>query len=161
MNRSILAVLVALSTMSCGNVRLPSNIADASYIPLVGGYVVVVHKDNPYSEDDAKMEGFIKSAYLAQSTSWPSGAKIEAYARKGGSDEMKAFQEKILGMSDSEVSRHWIKMKNSKGIAPPRALGSARLAVKYVAKNKGAFVVLAESDAPKDDSSGVKVLFKF
>lgn len=152
---------LALATIallgSCSTLGSETATVDASFRQ--SKYAVLVHKSNSYSADDATMKGFVKSLFLGQTSQWPDGTTAEPYARKDGSTEMQEFQNQVLGMSDAELSRHWIKMKNSKGITPPRALGSGRLAAKYVAKDAGAFVVVATSDVPS--SGDVKTLFTF
>jgi len=127
-------------------------------LPQEGTYAVVVHKDNPFKGSTDEAKTLVKQLYLKTQTAWPDGSASEPFGRKEGSDEEVAFFKNVLGMSDAELTRHWIKMKNSKGETPPRALGSSRLALKYAARNKGGFTVVKASEA---EDEGVRVLFTF
>ena len=57
------------------------------------------------------------------------------------------------------LGRHWLRLKNMHGSTPPRAVGSARLAIKHVARRKGAFTIVEASSAA--NAKNVRVLFEF
>jgi hypothetical protein len=62
-------------------------------------------------------------------------------------------------MTDAELARHWLRMKNMDGTTPPKDVDTDRMVLKYVAKHDGAFGIV-RADAVKS-VAGVKVLFEF
>ncbi|MBL8752101.1 MAG: hypothetical protein JNK15_02265 [Planctomycetes bacterium] len=123
------------------------------------GYVVVVNATNPCTQTGAEAQATVKKLFLKELTQWPGGVEARPYARDGASPEHVAFVKFVLGMTDAELARHWLKMKNMSGTTPPKDVDSDRLVLKYVAKHQGAFGVV-KADAAKG-VEGVKVLFEF
>ena len=73
-------------------------------------------------------------------------------------DAQAAFRDVVLGMSNAELERHWISMKNKKGITPPKEVSSSKLLEKYIDKYTGGFGVMLESEAK---ATGLRILFTF
>jgi hypothetical protein len=122
-------------------------------------YVVVINAGNPCTQTGAEAQATVKKLFLKDLTQWPGGTEARPYAREGASPEHVAFVKFVLGMTDAELARHWLKMKNMNGTTPPKDVDNDRLVLKYVAKHQGAFGVV-KADAVKG-AEGVKVLFEF
>jgi len=121
-------------------------------------YALVVNDKNPASTKGDTTKGLVKDLFLKNLGQWPGGLEAKPYAREATSAEMTAFGKQVLGMSEAEIARHWLRLKNSNGNTPPRAVDSDRLMLKFVARHEGAFGVL-RADAAK--AEGIKVLFEF
>lgn len=122
-------------------------------------YAVVAHADNPCKHEGDKAKATVKKLFLKQLSQWPDGTPAKPYGRTVGSDEHKAFADAVLEMGAAELARHWLKLKNMNGTTPPKEVRSERMLLKYVAKTKGAFGIVA-IDAAKG-AEGVRVLFEF
>ncbi len=134
-------------------------------LSLVGGvakaetYAVVVNAENGFDGDDAKKKTQVKRLYLKEQSSWPGGADAVPFGREDGSAEQNAFQSVVLGMSDSDVEGHWLRLKQVRGETPPRGVGSMRILARQIGKQPGAFGVVIASEAAGIEKS--KVLFEF
>jgi len=122
-------------------------------------FAVVAHQDNAGFESVADAKATVKKLYLKELTQWPGGVEARPYARERQSQEQAAFVKDVLGMTDAELARHWLRLKNASGTTPPKDVDSERLLLKFVARNQGAFGVVA-LDAARS-AEGVKVLFEF
>ena len=122
-------------------------------------YAVVVNTKNACKETGDKVKAIVKKLFLKQLTQWPDGTDARPYARKQGTAETTEFTKSVLGMSDAELARHWLKLKNMDGTTPPKAVGSDRMILKYVAKHEGALGVVKIEDAK--ECKDVKILFEF
>ena len=122
-------------------------------------YALVVNANNKTSESGDAAKAVIKKLYLKDLTQWVGGTEAKPYSREAASAAQVAFLKDVLGMSESELARHWLKLKNMNGSTPPKEVDTDRMVLKYVAKAEGAFGVVAV-DAAKG-VEGVKVLFEF
>ncbi len=122
-------------------------------------YVVVVNTANACNQSGKDAQATVKKLFLKELTQWPGGAEARPYAREGTSDEHAAFVKLVLGMTDAELARHWLKMKNMSGTTPPKDVDTDRMVLKHVAKHQGAFGIVT-ADAAKG-AEGVKVMFEF
>jgi ABC-type phosphate transport system substrate-binding protein len=122
-------------------------------------YALVINSNNKTTETGDAAKATIKKLFLKEMTQWSGGVEAKPYAREGTAPEQVAFLKDVLGMSDAELARHWLKMKNMNGTTPPKDVDSDRMILKYVAKTDGAFGVV-KLDAAKG-AEGVKVLFEF
>lgn len=127
--------------------------------PKADSYAVIINDKNPCKDNGTAAQATIKKLFLKQMTKWQDGTAAKPYGRKAGSAEKAAFQKSVLGMGESEVARHWLKMKNLDGTTPPKGVNSDRMVVKYVAKHKGGFGVVKLDTAKK--SKGIKILYTF
>ncbi|MCR9243563.1 MAG: hypothetical protein NXI31_00920 [bacterium] len=118
----------------------------------------MINTKNPFGKTGAAARTTIKQLFLKGKSQWPNGKVAKPYARRATSSEQAAFQKSLLGMKDSELARHWLRIKNLNGQTPPKAVGSDRLLLKFVARHEGAFGVVRRS-AVKGNSK-VRVLFK-
>ncbi|MFY9341274.1 MAG: hypothetical protein WAT39_02210 [Planctomycetota bacterium] len=123
------------------------------------GFVVVVHSSNACSADAEAARSIVKKLFLKEMSQWPAGVDARPYAREGTTAEQTIFLKVVLGMTDAEIARHWLKMKNMSGTTPPKCVDNERLVLKYVARHEGAFGVV-RADAVKG-VAGVRVLFEF
>jgi len=154
MIRLILAGSALLATAASGAVLDASRSA-------AGTFVVVTNTNNGYEpEDKEKTRNLIKSLFLKKRGDWPGGESAKPFAFRDGTPETEAFQKEVLRMSDAELSKHWLTLKQTTGDTPPRKLPSASLAVKFIAKFEGALSVMAKSDAESNEDS-VKIIYEF
>lgn len=122
-------------------------------------WALVVNSANKCTDTGDAAKATIKKLFLKELTQWPGGLEAKPYAREAASAEQVAFLKLVLGMSEAEIARHWLKMKNMNGTTPPKDVDSERMLLKYVAKTPGAFGVV-KIDAAKG-AEGVRVLFEF
>ncbi|MCA8974938.1 MAG: hypothetical protein KDC98_09460 [Planctomycetes bacterium] len=121
--------------------------------------VVVVHATNAIACTEPEAKVLIKKLFLKTLTQWPDGTRARPYARESSSAAQISFVGTLLGMNDAELARHWLRVKNMNGSTPPKDVASDRMMLKYVARHKGAFGIVAK-DAAKG-AAGVRVLFEF
>lgn len=110
-------------------------------------YVVVVNETNEFSGDPAAIKQQLKKLFLKQQSEWPSGEKAIPFDRDGDSASHQALLTVILGMTEAEIAAHWKKMKQVRGDTPPRAVGSASILLRLLAKKKGAFGIVKSEEA--------------
>jgi len=122
-------------------------------------YAVIINTKNPCNDTGTAAQSTIKKLFLKQMSKWKDGTDAKPYGRKQGSPEESAFIKTVLGMGDSEVARHWLKMKNLDGTTPPKGVRSDRMLLKYVEKHKGGFGVVKLSSAK--NAKGIKILYTF
>lgn len=122
-------------------------------------FAVVIHCDNPMAETGTAAKNVVKQLFLKELTRWPAGTEAKVYARAGDSESMLAFRKAVLGMTEAELARHWLKQKSMTGTTPPKEVETDRLVLKYVAKNPQAFGIVSVESLK--DAEGVKVLFEF
>lgn len=124
-------------------------------------YAVIINGANNYSASDiehAKKD--IRLFYLKEQSEWPNNEKVKPYGLLSTSAGQLAFNKEVLGMSEAELTRHWLNKKQTTGETPPKALKSDRIVVKLVAKKPGAFGVISTGSI-KLLSADTKVLFEF
>lgn len=121
-------------------------------------YALIVNANNQTKDGTEAARKLIRTLYLKELTRWGDGVEAKPYARAATSDEHAAFLGSVLGMSEAELARHWLRVKNINGTTPPKQVDSDRLLLKHVARHDGAFGVVAASEAK---GSGVRVLFEF
>ncbi len=146
-----------------GNIK-PADLADIDFQlgdrPPAALHMVIVNANNRYSANVSDMQKKVKLLFLKKIPSWPSGLAAIPVARPPGSKVQKAFQKNILSMSDAQMSRYWVKLKQRNGEVAPKAASSRRMAILSVAQKEGAFSVV-ENKGRTDLPKGVKVLFEF
>jgi hypothetical protein len=121
-------------------------------------FAVVVNTKNAVKGDADELRDLVKKLFLKIATQWPGGAEARLYARTADSAEMKAFVEKVLGMSEPELARHWLQMRNRNGVAPPHEVGAGRVVVRYVEKYEEAMAIMTLAEAKE---SGLRILLTF
>jgi ABC-type phosphate transport system substrate-binding protein len=122
-------------------------------------HAVVVHVDNKTTAVGDAARTIVKKLFLKDLSEWPDGTEAKAYGRESKSEAQVAFRQEVLGMTEAELTRHWLKLKSMNGATPPKEVDSDRMVLKYVAKNPNAFGVVS-LDAAKA-AAGVKVLLEF
>ncbi len=124
--------------------------------------VVVVNPANVLKGDDTARAS-VRQLYLKQRSEWPvrvGGEPLDAkpFGRAAGSVEQRAFLSAVLGMSEVDLVKHWIDLKQRTGQTEPRSLASDRMVLKMVAKYPGGFGVVDRASAD-EQSDSVRVLF--
>jgi len=122
-------------------------------------YALVVNANSKCTLTGDEAKALIKKLFLRELTQWPDGTEAKPYAREAAAAEQVAFLKDVLGMTDAELARHWLKVKNTNGTTPPKDVDSERMLLKHIAKSDGAFGVV-KIDAAKG-AEGVKILFEF
>jgi hypothetical protein len=145
MTRAILAAVSLLSLLSAQERKAT--------------YAVVIHVDNACKDTGDAAKATIKKLFLKELTRWSSGVEAKPYSRLAAAPEQIAFLKLVLGMSEAELARHWLRMKNLDGTTPPTDVDTDRMVLKYVARNVGAFGFV-RIDASKE-ATGVRVLLEF
>ncbi len=128
--------------------------------PVAGTYLVLVNGNNRYSGDAAEMMARIRRLYLGDETAWPEADDCVPLARPRGSAADRALSALVLGMDGDELDAHWRRLTQATGAEPPRAIGPVRELLRTIARNKGAFGIIAEGEARKLPAK-VRVLFRF
>jgi len=125
-----------------------------------GDYLLIVNAGNGASGSEDALRQITKRQYLKQQSAWPDGEASLPFGRATDSAVQTAFMANVLGMTKTEFETHWLKMKQTTGITPPRSIGSARIIIRQVSKKKGAFGAVSKAEAG-DLPAEVKVLFEF
>lgn len=123
-------------------------------------FVVLVNAGNKFSGAENDIKAQVKRLYLKEIKEWPGGVRGLVFSRADDSAAQKAFTKAILGMDAARIEAHWKKMKQTTGDTPPRAVASARLLLRQIAKDEGALGILDETEI-KDIPPEVRVLLKF
>ncbi|WP_281301882.1 MULTISPECIES: hypothetical protein [unclassified Iodidimonas] len=123
-------------------------------------YAVIIHSDNKIDLAGNAAREIIKQLYLKELTQWPNGLAAEPFGRESGSAVQLAFEKQVLGLSGSESSNHWARMKQTKGETPPREVGPDRILFRLVSKFPGGFAVVTAEEMANAPSS-VMVLYNF
>lgn len=121
-------------------------------------YAVIVNSGNTWSADVDELFPELRNLFLTHKKSWPNGVKAKPVYPKPGSALKKAFLNKILGMDESRLARHWLHTKQVTGTSPPPDIASRRLTIQMVARNPGAFAVIVNKGERPDT---VRVLLTF
>ncbi|HLQ37842.1 MAG TPA: hypothetical protein VK348_08580 [Planctomycetota bacterium] len=121
-------------------------------------YAVVANPASTWKGTAAEAQALVKKLFLKTANDWPDGTVARVYARAAGSAEQRAFETRVLGMTEAELTRHWLQQKNRNGLTPPREVTSAYVLIKYLGKYPEAFGVLPAEEA---QASGLRVLFTF
>ncbi|MBX3463909.1 MAG: hypothetical protein KF830_12125 [Planctomycetes bacterium] len=127
--------------------------------PRPAQHAVVVHVDNKTKEVGDAAKSLVKKLFLKDLSEWPDGSEAKAYARDGKSDVQAAFRQQVLGMTEAELARHWLRVKSINGTTPPKEVETDRMVLKHVARNPNAFGVVTLEAAKA--AEGVRVLFEF
>jgi hypothetical protein len=120
-------------------------------------YAVIAHAKTPDLPPESA-RATIRKLFLREAAQWPDGPEARAYAREGNSDEHRAFLRDVLGMSEAELARHWLRLKNTDGTPPPKEVDSERMMLRFVARREGAFGIVRVEAARAE---GIKVLLEF
>ena len=126
-------------------------------------FYVVVNEECDVDLEDKNVFHLLRRLYLKQQTFWPSGETSVFFARNEVSAEEKAFRKVVLHMTDAQLDDHWVKMKQMRGLTPPRAVNSTRILLRQMQLRRDAVGVISEHDYLKHakDSPRIKVLAMF
>jgi ABC-type phosphate transport system substrate-binding protein len=107
---------------------------------------IVVDRNNP--KNDISLDE-LKSLYLGKRHEWPDGSRVVPIDLEAGSPGRAEFQVAFLSMNGSSYDRYWVEQKVRGAGTPPRAAPSPSLALKLVAKVRGAvgYVPVSHVDA--------------
>ncbi len=126
-------------------------------------FYVLVNTENDISLAENETLILLNRLYLKKSTEFPGGKKALFFARRKDSLEEIAFRKTILKLKQSQLEDHWLKMKQTRGLTPPRGIGSTRILLRQLKSRPEAIGVLSEKDYRKhaQDLSDVKILLTF
>ena len=126
--------------------------------PTQRNFAVIVNTSNAFADTNTA-KATVKKLFLKDLTQWRDGTEARPYARQASTAEHTAFLKGVLNMSEAELARHWLKVKNMNGTTPPKEVDSDRMLIKHVAKHQGALGVVSIQAAK--EATGIKVLFEF
>jgi ABC-type phosphate transport system substrate-binding protein len=122
--------------------------ASVGRVPLA----VIVNRSNP-TESIGKAE--LRTLFLGERTTWPHGRRVTLVLREPGQPERAAALRLIYGMSEDDMTRHFIHQTFSgSSAAGPRAMATPEGVKRFVFNVPGAIGVIRLADV--DDT--VKVL---
>lgn len=124
-----------------------------------GSYAVIVNAANDYKADDEAAASLVRSLFLKERLEWPDGTTVKPFASVGGGDVHSSFLQAVLSMTEAELAKHWLAVKQRTGRTAPREVSSSRLMLKLVAKYEGGLGVVEAAEA--DGADGVRVLLTF
>jgi ABC-type phosphate transport system substrate-binding protein len=144
--RHAAALLLATGLIVPGGTAVASPATER--VPLA----VIVNRSNPLATI-AKAE--LRTLFLGERTTWPHGRRVTLVLREPGQPERAAALRLIYGMSEDEVTRHFIHQTFSGSTAAgPRAMATPEGVKRFVFNVPGAIGVIRLADV--DDT--VKVL---
>jgi hypothetical protein len=112
-------------------------------------YLVIGNASNRYFADAAEMKARLRELYLGDTGAWPWAGTSTPFARPVSDPAQIAFLESVLGMNDEELTAHWRRLAAISTATVPPEIGSARELIRRIARDEGAFGVVAASEAPK------------
>ena len=123
-------------------------------------YVVLINADNDFSGDEGAIKTALRTIFLKEKTRWPNGVDAIPLGPTIDNPAYVSFVGNVLGMTPEEVDAHFIRLKQVKGETPPREVGSARILMRTIGKQEGAFGVATKADAAAL-ADGVRILYEF
>ena len=126
----------------------PTAAPDGGRVPLA----VIVNRSNPV---DAVGRNELRTLFLGERTTWPHGRRVTLVLREPGQPERVGALRLIYGMSEDDVTRHFIHQTFTGSTATgPRAVATPDGVKRFVFNVPGAIGVIRLADV--DDT--VKVL---
>lgn len=125
---------------------------------LTGVYLVLVNASNRYSGERAEAIALLRDLYLRNAETWPDGEPSLPLGRPATSPASQALARFVLDMDPSELDGHWRRLQDSSDQAPPEVVEQPRDLLLSIARNEGAFSVIAEGEVEKLPAK-VRVLF--
>ena len=101
-----------------------------------------------------------RQLYLGKRQEWPDTARGRPIDRPAESGAYRAFAEAILGMSPVELASFWSRAETANGDRRPPAIGPVKLLLRRIAREAGAFGVIAEDEVERLPAR-VRILFRF
>ena len=112
---------------------------------------VVVHPSNPIKSLKADE---LRRVFLREDTKWPNKWLITVLERDSADPIREQFSVRVLGRKPGELRDHWLKLKVTRGLEPPKMCRSALLLKRYLARVEGAVGYLYEDEV----DASVKVI---
>ena len=112
--------------------------------------VVIVNPDN-----SVKISAeYLESLFLKKERFWDGNAPVIALNAPPDNANRREFDRVVLGMTPESAASYWIDLRIRSGAAPPKEVADPLLAVKLVAKLKGAIAYVPATTAV----AGVRVV---
>ncbi|MEO5821288.1 MAG: hypothetical protein ABIT71_12355 [Vicinamibacteraceae bacterium] len=106
--------------------------------------VVIVNRSNP---TDSIGQRELRALFLGERTTWPHGRRVTLVLREPGQPERAAALRLIYGMSEDDLSRHFIHQTfTGSNASGPRALATADGVKRFVFNVPGAIGVIRLAD---------------
>ena len=99
-----------------------------------GGFIVIVHPDNPVSTVDSD---FVRDAFLKKATRWSHGPKIRPIDLAGDLRAHDRFTHDVLKKTPAQLRAYWVQRIFSGTDVPPPAVDSPANVIAYVVANPG------------------------
>lgn len=100
----------------------------------------------------------IRKYFLKEHLAWGNGEKVRSVDRKGMTPEKKAFLEKLIKMTDTELEQFWVSKRYEKGVPIPPKLGSDQEVIEYVVSYDGAIGYVNSKSLTPAERSQLKVV---
>ena len=152
-------MLLGLSFFVSGG-ALKAAVEQAGPGSFTGPYHLLVNGNNRYSADQDEMTSLVRRLYLGEVSAWPDGDPSLPLGRPSDSAAAQAFARLVLKMDQADLSSHWQDLARSTKLTPPQVIPEPRDLLPAIARNSGAFAVVAESEVKKLPAK-VRVLFTF
>lgn len=150
MSKCLMSAVVGMTVLTSSTVL-------TAHAAMAEEYAVIVNAENSYSAPKDEAQEVVRRIFLKQQSDWPGGPEGQPFAR-GDTPAQKAFSQAVLGMDDVAYSDYWIQMKQTEGTVAPRAVGSASILVRQVARKPGGVSVVPASQSLPES---VRTLFTF
>lgn len=123
-------------------------------------YVVLVNANNRTSSRDGDVVAIVRELFLKEQDTWPNLEPSTPYARPEGHAAEEAFVRLILDMNEPQLRQYWATLHSTDGTEAPPVVADPKELVRTIARDKGAFGIIAESEVEKLPAK-VRVLFRF
>jgi hypothetical protein len=105
--------------------------------------IVIVSPDN-----SVKISAeYLESLFLKKDKFWQDSTPVIALNAPPDNPARREFDRVVLGMSADSAARYWIDLRIRSGAAPPKEVADPALAVRLVAKLKGAIAYVPVATA--------------
>ena len=123
-------------------------------------FAIIVHPSNTarFAKDEEARQ-FVRKLFLRTASSWHGDLEAKPYFPDEKDPAYRALVDRVLGMSAAELARHWITMKNTRGIAPPKVVAGAARMRKYVSHFEGGVGIVPFEEGLGSGKDKVRVLF--
>ena len=88
----------------------------------------------------------LQRIFLREKIQWDDGSEITVFQRPSVHPLYGAFARAAVRKSPGELAEHWLNIKLTRGIDPPKVCASAMLLKRYLERTSGGIGYLAEDE---------------
>ncbi len=122
--------------------------------------VIVANEEAELPADPEAARVKLRQMFLKQSRTWPNGVSAKPFARGHTSIEQEAFESVILGMDKTELEAYWLRLKQTRGETPPKAIGADRILLRQISRKPGTFGAMNRSNFDAAETDGTKIIYE-